>query len=70
MSLRPFGRIDIVQRYTLEPQGDTTLVRRVAVVGIPAYLRPLAPFILSTTTRECRRTLGALKVYCETSAGP
>jgi uncharacterized protein YndB with AHSA1/START domain len=70
MSLRPFGRIDIVQRYTLEPQGDTTLVRRVAVVGIPAYLRPLARIILSTTTRESGRTLSALKAYCETSAGP
>jgi uncharacterized protein YndB with AHSA1/START domain len=70
MSLRPFGRIDIVQRYTLEPQADATLVRRVAVIGIPACLRPLARIILSTTTRESGRTLSALKAYCETSVGP
>ena len=65
LSLRPFGHIDFVQRYTLEPLGETTLVRRVAVVCIPAYLRPVARIILSTTTRESGRTLTALKVYCE-----
>ena len=66
LSLRPFGRIDFVQRYTLEPLDEMTLVRRVAVVGIPAYLRPVARIILSTTTRESGRTLTALKAYCET----
>lgn len=66
MRLRPFGRIDIVQRCTLEPQGDTTLVRRVAVVGIPVYLRPVAHIIIRTTSRESERTLTVLKAYCET----
>ena len=66
MDLRPFGRIDIVQRCTLEPRGDSTLVRRVATLGIPAYLRPLARHIISTTARESERTLTALKTYCET----
>ena len=65
LNLRPFGRIDFVQRYTLEPLDETTLVRRVAVVGIPAYLRPVARIILSTTARESGRTLSALKAYCE-----
>jgi hypothetical protein len=65
INLRPFGRIDMVQRCTLVPLGETTLVRRVAVVGIPAYLRPVARIILSTTTRESGRTLSALKAYCE-----
>jgi uncharacterized protein YndB with AHSA1/START domain len=65
LSLRPFGRIDFVQRYTLEPLGETTLVRRVAVVGIPAYLRLAARVIVRTTTRESGRTLTALKTYCE-----
>ncbi len=66
LRLRPFGRIDFVQRYTLEPLGEMTLVRRVAVVGIPAYLRPAARTIRNTTTRESGRTLTALKAYCET----
>ena len=66
MELRPFGRIDIVQRCTLEPRGDSALVRRVATLGIPAYLRPLARYIASTTARESERTLTALKTYCET----
>lgn len=66
LNLRPFGRIDFVQRYTLERLGDSTLVRRVSVVGIPAYLRPVAHLILRTTSRESARTLTALKAYCET----
>ncbi len=65
LNVRPFGRIDFVQRYTLEPLGNSTLVRRVSVVGIPAYLRPAARIIVRTTTRESGRTLTALKAYCE-----
>lgn len=65
LNVRPFGRIDFVQRYTLEPLGDSTSVRRVSVVGIPAYLRPAARIIVRTTTRESGRTLTALKAYCE-----
>jgi Polyketide cyclase / dehydrase and lipid transport len=65
MSLRPFGRIDIVQRYTLDPLGETTRVRRAAMLGIPPYLRPLARIVVRITTRESGRTLAALKTYCE-----
>jgi len=70
MSLRPFGRIDIVQRCTLEPLGETTRVRRVATLGIPSYLRPLARIVVRMTTRESGRTLAALKTYCDALPGP
>jgi hypothetical protein len=69
MSLRPFGRLDIAQRYTLEPAGEKTRVRRVATLGIPLYLRPLARTIVRVTTRESGRTLAALKTYCDALPG-
>jgi hypothetical protein len=70
MALRPFGRVDIVQRYTLESVGDATRVRRVATLGIPGYLRPLARTIVRITTRESGRTLAGLKTYCDSLPGP
>lgn len=65
MSLRPFGRLEVTQRYTLEPLGDATLVRRVSTLGIPAYLRPVTRVIVAMTVRESGRTLTALKTYCD-----
>jgi len=65
MRLRPFGRIGIVQRYTLEPRGETTLVRRVGTLDVPIYLRPLARLIAIKTRRESQRTLTALQSHCE-----
>lgn len=65
MSLRPFGRIDVTQRYTLEPRAERTLVRRTATLGVPSYLRPLTRLIVAMTRRESLRTLTALKTYCD-----
>jgi hypothetical protein len=65
----PSGRIDIVQRYTLEPLGEATRVRRVATLGLPQYLRPLAWFVVRITSRDSGRTLAALKSYCDALPG-
>lgn len=66
MDLRPFGRVDIIQRYTLQSLADDrTRVQRLATLGIPAYLRPVAAIVVKTTKRESARTLLALKSYCE-----
>lgn len=65
MRLRPFGRFEVTQRYTLEARGSTTRVRRTATLGIPFYLRPIARIIAAMTVRESGRTLAALKTYCD-----
>jgi hypothetical protein len=70
IALRPFGHVDIVLRYTLEPLGEATRVRRAVTLGIPAYLRPAAWIVVRMTTRESRRTLAALKTYCDALPGP
>jgi uncharacterized protein YndB with AHSA1/START domain len=70
MSLRPFGRIDIVMSYTLEPLGETTRVRRLATLKIPPYFGPLSQIVIGLTSRESGRTLAALKTYCDALAVP
>ena len=59
------GTMDIVLRYTLTPQGDSTLVRRASTVTLPWQLKLVRPIVIRTFRREGARTLTALKSHAD-----
>ena len=59
------GILDVVMRYTLTPQGETTRVRRGVTLGFPWTLRPFRPVLATAFRVESARTLVALKAYCD-----
>ncbi|HEV2236111.1 MAG TPA: hypothetical protein VGR57_05550, partial [Ktedonobacterales bacterium] len=60
------GTVDVLLSYTLTPQGASTHVRRVVSLGIPWWLRPLRPILVSQFRAESGRTLRALQAYADT----
>jgi uncharacterized protein YndB with AHSA1/START domain len=59
------GTIDVVMRYSLTPQGETTHVHRVVTVSIPWPLKLVSPLVVGSFRHESRRTLMALKAYAD-----
>lgn len=59
--------VDVHIHYSIEPQGDGTLVDRWLVldVTLPTVLRPLRPLIIRPFDAENVRTMGALTNYAE-----
>jgi uncharacterized protein YndB with AHSA1/START domain len=64
MKLRT-GVLDVVMRYTLTPQGESTHVRRVVSIGIPWSLKLFRPVLARAFRVESGRTLAALKAYAD-----
>ena len=62
------GILDVVMRYTLTPQGESTHVRRGVTLGFPRTLRPFRPILVNAFRVESARTLVALKAYCDAQA--
>jgi hypothetical protein len=59
--------VDVNIHYSLEDQGDATLVTRWLVLDVrmPIMLRPLRPAVVSSFDKENARTMAALKAYAE-----
>jgi hypothetical protein len=60
------GVLDITLRYTLTPQGpNSTHVRRVCSLTLPAHLKAFAPVFVRAFRVESERTLKALKAHAD-----
>jgi len=59
------GVVDVVVRYTLNPQGEATHVRRVVTLRIPWSLKLVQPLVVRAFRIESERTLFALKAYAD-----
>jgi uncharacterized protein YndB with AHSA1/START domain len=59
------GIIDVVMRYTLTPDGESTHVRRAVTITIPPLLKVARPVLVRAFRVESRRTLDALKAYAD-----
>ncbi len=64
MSLRA-GKIDITVCYTLTPSDGSTRVERVVTIRVPWQLKLLQPLMVRAIRANSRRTLLALRAYCE-----
>jgi hypothetical protein len=62
------GTIDVLMRYALTSDPQSTHVRRVVTVDIPRALVVLQPILRRAFSHESRRTLLALKAYADTLA--
>ena len=62
------GTIDVLMRYTLTPDAESTHVHRLVTIDIPRSLRLFQPILVRAFAHESRRTLLALKAYADTLA--
>jgi uncharacterized protein YndB with AHSA1/START domain len=63
--------VDVHIHYSLETEGDGTLVSRWLVLDVtmPALFRPLRPLVTASFDKENVRTMAALKQYAEVKSG-